>query len=198
MLIVDYREPKEIKDYLSNKNIHFCIQHLIIGDYIVNGWYIERKSLNDFFTSYQSGRLFTQMLQLAQHKKGILILEGFTLGYIQQKEVFYSIIIKIIFGYKIQIIFTENYEHTAAFLIALYKNTFSDVPQNPKLMPPYLSSMARKKQILFCFPNLGKKKAARILTEFSSLRAFFTAPSSLLQQHGIGKKTQEEIEKIIG
>lgn len=202
MLIIDHREPKEIKEYLLRKNVLFAEKHLLIGDFIVNKWHVERKTWSDFFASYQTGRLFTQMLQLAQQQRGILLLEGFTLAYIQKKQMFYSLIVKIACKYNIKIIHTENHEHTAAFLIALQKNTFDEEKKEecafPKLIPSMLSPATRKKQILLCFPHIGNKKAEKILAGFSSLRAFFIAPSKVLKQFGIGKKTEEEMERIIG
>ena len=209
MIIVDTREPKEITNYLTKKNINYQVQKLIIGDYIVNDILVERKTWTDFFESYRTGRLYKQMLQLYQHKNSILILEGFHLEHVGNKEAFYSLITKILFQYNIKITFSHDIGHTAAFLIALSWNTrqkkqekINKQDEYPvffpvRLLPSQLSVEQRKRHILSCFPMIGPKKAERILTNCLSLRNLFTAPEKQLAEYGIGIKGQKKFQEIL-
>ena len=79
-IIADDRERKSdvIESLLEIENVEVDIQRLSIGDYqIGNRVIVERKTLNDFAISIIDGRLFKQMIHLANSKsQGVLILEG--------------------------------------------------------------------------------------------------------------------------
>lgn len=202
MILIDYREPEEICLYLADHNIRFCREKCVIGDFYVNGIVLERKTWSDFFTSYGTGHLYKQMLQLHQHHESILILEGFHFDCIHNKEAFYTILCTLLFHYKLKIMFTGNARQTAAFLIALERITRNDKPHVhsellPKLLPHALTSAQTKKRILCCFPFIGNIKAQRILEQCTSLRKFFVAPPKELASYGIGKKGQKAFEKIL-
>jgi ERCC4-type nuclease len=179
------------------------VQKLLIGDYIINNIFIERKSWHDFLQSYRTGRLFKQMLQLYQqtnmreHRRSILILEGFALEPIERKEAFYTILTRILEDYNIRIISTLNQIHTAAFLTSLYWNTKQKKENIPsRLAQPQRSAQQCKRHILFCFPMIGQKKAEKILA-LCSLRKLFTLPEKQLQDYGIGKKGQQVFQEIL-
>lgn len=59
-----------------------------------------------------------------------------------------------------------------------------------------MTSQQRKKEILLCFPNIGKKKAEKILQHFGTLDSFFSAPAPELKNIGIGRKTRKGIQDI--
>ncbi len=198
MILIDTREPKEIGEYLKKYAVPYQFASLVIGDYVINQIILERKTFSDFFISYKTGRLYKQMLQLYQHKNSILVLEGFNLDYIHKKHAFYTILVKILLNYKIQIMFTHTLEHIAAFLIALERNSKSfEAPLLPKLLlSRYLTMQQRKKHILCCFPFIGDIKAERIVGQ-CTLRRLFTAPPKELEFYGIGKKGQKAFEEIL-
>ena len=79
-IIADDRGQKSaMVDSLADfKHAHVCIRRLAIGDYQVDGrLIIERITLKDFAPSIIDGRLFTQMIRLANSAlRGVLILEG--------------------------------------------------------------------------------------------------------------------------
>lgn len=199
MIVIDTREPKEIAEYLKAYAVPYQSTSLVIGDYVINQIIVERKTFSDFFISYKTGRLYKQMLQLYLHKNSVLLLEGFDLEYIQEKQAFYTILVKILLNYKIQIFFTQNMEHTAAFLIALERNSKNvEALLLPKLLNhQYFTIQQRKKHILCCFPFIGDKKAKKILEQCHSLRTLFTATDIELQCYGIGKKGQKAFEEIL-
>lgn len=199
MIFIDFREPKEIASYLEKKNVCYTIKHLIVGDYVIKDIFIERKTWSDFFLSYANGRLFKQMLQLYQQKNAVLVLEGFHFDSIVRTEGFYSILTQILFCYHIKIIFTLNPEHTAGFLIALERTIQDHYSAEPtKLVPTQNFSLKqRKKRILYCFPNIGGKKAEKILQHFENLNSFFSASALELKKVGIGRKTRKGMKALL-
>ncbi len=67
-IIADDREHKSevIKSLMGIENVEVCIRRLGIGDYQVEKRVIvERKTLKDFAISIIDGRLFKQMIRLA-------------------------------------------------------------------------------------------------------------------------------------
>ena len=79
-IIADDRESKSdvIKSLSEIENVDLSIQRLSMGDYQVeNRLIVERKTLKDFAISIIDGRLFKQMIRLANsNSKSALILEG--------------------------------------------------------------------------------------------------------------------------
>lgn len=198
MIIIDKREPKQIADYLHLKHVPYSYATLVIGDYRIHNISVERKTWTDFFQSYQSGRLYKQMLQLYQQQQSVLVLEGFKLEYIHNSEAFYTLLSKILFSYQIKIVFTLTVEDTAAFLIALYHTIQYYVPPAlPRLLPYNVPLVLRKKYILSCFPHIGDKKAQNILARCPSLRQLFVAPPDELHRYGIGKQGQKAFQDIL-
>ncbi|MGD8294968.1 MAG: ERCC4 domain-containing protein, partial [Desulfobacterales bacterium] len=79
-IIADDRECKSevIQSLLQIEDVDVSIERLTMGDYqIDNRLLVERKTLKDFAISIIDGRLFKQMIRLANSKsKSVLILEG--------------------------------------------------------------------------------------------------------------------------
>lgn len=107
MIQIDFREPQEIQTYLSQFDICYEIKQLPIGDYIIRDWIIERKTWSDFFASYSSARLYKQLLQLAQQRRSILLIEDAQLEHIEKLEFFYTILCTILIVYNVRIMFRE-------------------------------------------------------------------------------------------
>ena len=79
-IVSDDRERKScvIESLLDIENVDVDVQRLPLGDYQIDSRVIvERKTLYDFAVSIIDGRLFKQMLCLANaSSKGVLVLEG--------------------------------------------------------------------------------------------------------------------------
>lgn len=79
-IIADDREQKSdvIRSLSQIENVVIQVQRLSMGDYQVdNRVVLERKTLKDFAISIVDGRLFRQMIRLANSTfMGVLILEG--------------------------------------------------------------------------------------------------------------------------
>ena len=79
-IIADDREHKSevIESLMQIENVVVSISRLSMGDYTIdNRLIVERKTLKDFAISIIDGRLFKQMLCLANsNSNAVLILEG--------------------------------------------------------------------------------------------------------------------------
>ena len=79
-IIADDRERKSevIASLMDMKGVTVLIRRLSIGDYRVdNRLVFERKTLHDLVISIIDGRLFKQMIRLANsNHRGVLVLEG--------------------------------------------------------------------------------------------------------------------------
>ncbi len=67
--IYDTRERAEYIELLREflPDLTFIPQTLLVGDYIVNGTIIERKTLDDLFQSLNDGRLNNQLLEMSRN-----------------------------------------------------------------------------------------------------------------------------------
>ena len=74
-IIVDYREKNSlvISD-LVNLKIEVEFKNLPIADYLINDIAIERKTISDFKSSIIDKRIFSQLKELRQYPKHLLIL----------------------------------------------------------------------------------------------------------------------------
>ena len=198
MITIESREPKEICNYLTEYGKTYTIARFSPGDYIINKWVVERKTWSDFFTSYKDGRLYEQISALNSRGNGIIVLEGFDLGYIRRHDFFYGILVQITLAKEIPIFFTNSLRQTAAFLVALEKSNHYSVPINDlNTMRKSKSIEQRKKVLLSCFPSIGTKRVENIQKHFPKLRDFFVASSEELKEIGLGKKTIKAIKEML-
>jgi ERCC4-type nuclease len=76
-IIIDTREKNSLVPvYLIKEKIPYQKEKLEIGDYLISVLIIERKTLNDFLSSFYSKRLMNQLINLTKYPRKILILEG--------------------------------------------------------------------------------------------------------------------------
>src|SRR3989338_11228837 len=76
-IIVDNREKNSLViSELMNMGFELEFTQLAVGDYIVNGVAIERKTISDFKSSIINKRIMQQLQELKQHNKCLLIIEG--------------------------------------------------------------------------------------------------------------------------
>jgi len=131
-IIIDSRERcTEIMKTLENMT-EIEIQTLPVGDYILSDRVcVERKTVSDFLASLMDKRLFSQAADLSRNfKKPLLFIEG--------KEDIYSArgisanairgaIASLAIDFGISVIYTDDENDTAGFLLALVKgNTKKD------------------------------------------------------------------------
>tara|TARA_Y100000310_G_C20601470_1_gene773278 strand:- start:381 stop:860 length:480 start_codon:yes stop_codon:yes gene_type:complete len=122
-IIVDTREKQSlVPTNLESKKANWEFQTLTEGDYEVGHHRIERKTINDFASSFISGRLETQLENLKKlHQNPVLLFENSDspLKTKLHKNVIKANLLKITLELNIPVIYTDSEEDTANQLILL-------------------------------------------------------------------------------
>ena len=202
-IIADDRENKSdvINELSKFENVNLSIKRLSIGDYrIGNRVIVERKTLNDFAISIVDGRLFKQMVYLANSKpKGVLILEGMAGSSVEigvAREAMQGALITVSLILGIPVLRSRNPAETAKLIVFIARQIESIANggvQRHGYQPKGLR--CRQRYILQGLPKIGREKADRLLDRFGSVEAVISAGIDDLQTvAGIGKNIAEKIK----
>jgi DNA excision repair protein ERCC-4 len=202
-IIADDREPEDavIRALSGIENVVVQIQRLSIGDYQVdNRVIVERKTLKDFAVSVVDGRLFKQMICLANSTfTGILILEG-TAGDAAEmgvtREALQGALITVSLVMGIPVLRARDAAETAKLMVYMARQLES-IARGGVQRHGYRPKDKRKKQlfILQGLPGVGPERAGRLLDKFGSVEAVISAESDELQSvYGIGKNVADKIK----
>jgi len=201
-IIADDREHKSevIQSLLQIEDIDVTIRRLTMGDYQVdNRLIIERKTLKDFAISIIDGRLFKQMIRLANSKsEGVLIIEG-TAGDIADlgmtREAMQGALITVSLILGIPVLRSKDPSETARLMVYIACQIES-IARGGLQRHGYKPKNNRKRKlfILQGLPGVGPERAERLLARFGSVEAVISASSSQLQSvDGIGKNIADKI-----
>jgi DNA excision repair protein ERCC-4 len=201
-IVADDRECKgDVIKFLSeNENVDLSIQRLSMGDYqIDNRMIVERKTLKDFAVSIIDGRLFKQMIRLANpDSMGVLILEGTAsdtvdIGMTREAMQGALITVSIILG--TPVLRSKDPSETARLIVYIGRQIES-MARGGLHRHGYRPKGKRRTQlfILQGLPGIGPERAERLLNRFGSVEAAISASSSNLQSvDGIGKSIADKI-----
>jgi Fanconi anemia group M protein len=183
-IIIDKRESQSlITANLTEQKASIKHELLEIGDYLINDTIIERKTYQDFTASITDKRLFAQIKEIKKYSSSYLILEGFDFTYksrLHQNAIRGAILST---AKQIPIIYTEDEEDTAKFLIQIARRQEKPTQEFPiRQTKSGLTTEEQKQFILEGFPGIGPIAAQNLLQEFGSLKNIFNA-------------TQEQLEK---
>jgi ERCC4-type nuclease len=202
-ITADDRENKsDVINSLSEiENVDVSIQRLSVGDYQIESRVIvERKTLKDFAVSIIDGRLFKQMLCLANSKsEGVLILEGTASDTVEigvAREAMQGALITVSLILGIPILRSKNPSETARLIVYIGRQIES-MAGGGMQRHGYRPKTKRKRQlfILQGLPGVGPEKAERLLAMFGSVEGAISASSSELQSvDGIGKSIADKIK----
>ena len=202
-ITADDRECKsEVINMLSEiENVDVSIRRLSVGDYQIGSRVIvERKTIKDFAVSIVDGRLFKQMIRLANPiSMGVLILEGTTsdtvdLGMTRASMQGALIMVSLILG--IPVLRSKDPSETARLIVYIGRQIDS-MARGGVQRHGYRPKNKRKTQlfILQGLPGVGPERAGRLLDSFGSVEAAISASSSELQSvDGIGKSIADKIK----
>ena len=201
-IIADDRECKsEVIDSLSQiEDVKVIIQRLSMGDYQVdNRLIVERKTLKDFAVSIIDGRLFKQMLCLANSKsEGVLILEGTVSDMVEigmTREAMQGALITVSLILGIPILRSKDPSETAKLMVYIGRQRES-MAMGGVQRHGYRPKNKQKRQlfILQGLPGVGPERAERLLARFGSVEAAISASSSELQSvNSFGKSVADKI-----
>ncbi|WP_458456156.1 DEAD/DEAH box helicase [Methanobrevibacter sp.] len=204
IVYADSREGNsKVIRHLTEMEIDVKVHSMAVADYQVSDEVaIERKTAKDFVDSLIDKRLFKQAKELSEEfKHPIMILEGDDLynGMVNPNAIRGSMAsIAIDFG--ISIIPTRNAQDTAAMIkrIAVREQNGERTPIQIRTDKKPVSLLEQQLFIVESLPNIGPVNAKNLLQHFGSVANVLNASESELQEvDGIGKKTAENIRKVI-
>lgn len=204
VVYADSREGNsKVIRHLTEMEIDVKVHSMAVADYQVSDEVaIERKTTKDFVDSIIDKRLFKQASELSEEfKRPLLILEGDGLynGMVNPNAIRGSLAsIAIDFG--ISIIPTRNAQDTAAMIkrIAVREQGGERAPIQLRTDKKPLSLLEQQLFIVESLPNIGPVNAKNLLSHFGTVGNIINASESELQEvEGIGKKTANDIRKVI-
>ncbi len=202
-IVADDRERKSdvIELLLEIENVEVDIRRLSMGDYqIGKRVIIERKTLKDFAVSVIDGRIFRQMIYLANSKfEGVLILEGTSSDSIEigvTREAMQGALINVSLILGIPVLRSKNPAETAKLIVFIARQIESITNggvQRHGYQPKGIRY--RQRYILQGLPKVGRERADRLLDRFGSVEAVVSASIDDLQTvDGIGNNIAEKIK----
>jgi ERCC4-type nuclease len=201
-IIADDRERKSevIESLVQIEDVVVSIQRLTMGDYqIDNRLIVERKTIKDFAVSIIDGRLFKQMVRLANSKfEGVLILEGTVNDTVEigmTREAMQGALITVSLILGIPVLRSKDPSETAKLMVYVGRQIES-IALGGLQRHGYRPKNKGKRQlfILQGLPGVGPERADRLLDTFGSVEAVISTGSDELQAvDGIGKKVADKI-----
>jgi len=178
-------------------------QRLKVGDYQINEWLFERKTLLDFAESIKDGRLFSQAKRLVSAgPAAALILEGKASDLAQsrmRREALQGALISLSLIYQIPILRSFDPDETARLLLyageQLHRDQIDHISRQGRR-----PKRRRKLQlyVLQGLPGIGPEKAGRLLEQFGSVERVMAASEQDLQfVPGIGERIARTIRWLL-
>jgi len=178
-------------------------QRLKIGDYQINEWLFERKTLLDFAESIKDGRLFSQANRLTAACPSVaFILEGKASDLTQsrmRREALQGALISLSLIYQIPILRSFDPDETARLLLyageQLHRDQIDHISRHGRR-----PKRRRKLQlyVLQGLPGIGPEKAGRLLERFGSVEGVMAASEQDLQLvPGIGERIARSIRWLL-
>ncbi len=205
-IIADDRECKSevIKSLSGIENVDVSIARLSMGDYQIGSRvFVERKTLKDFAVSIIDGRLFKQMLCLANSKsEGVLILEGTAIDTVEigmTRAAMQGALITVSLLLGIPVLRSIDPSETARLIVYIGRQ-LELIASGGVHRHGYRPKNQRKRQlfILQGLPGIGPERADRLLDSFGSVEAAISASSSELESvDGIGKSIADKIKWVV-
>lgn len=207
VIILDSREKQSfIAANLREQGATIKFETLEIADYLINDVAIERKTFKDFQSSIIDKRLITQLENLKKYEKKILILEGFYYNYSDSRineNALRGMMLTISLSFQIPIIFTENEEDTARFLVLIAKK--QDKLLENKIckfslrQSKTIETLEQQKQfILEGFPGIGPTSAKKLIESHNNLISIFKSDKESLKKECIlDEKTINKMKEIL-
>ncbi len=205
-IVVDERErASRVPDILSELGAKLDFAQLQVGDYILaSDVAVERKTVSDLVYSIYDGRLFKQAAELREsYSRPFLMLEGDfeeLKMMVSNPKIVYGALATMIIDYGIHIFYTSSAEETAMALIILTEHLKRERKHGPLIRKPRKTNKIGLQQVYLVssLPRIGIKLATRLLENFKTPRAVFSANTSEIARiQGIGRAKALKIEKAL-
>lgn len=198
-LIVDTREPSELKQELSVEE-----RALPVGDFWIESEdgkihiLIERKTISDLISSIKDGRFREQRqraLQIDGIQKIIYIIEGLLpLSHTRDERMVMGALENLILHHNIYVLNTRNIEQTIIVLQSILKKaSISPVQNNNIQLPPQSKSQVSREipilvSMLCSIPRVSVNIAQSIYEKYPTLKQLCNASISDIAAIKIGQR----------
>lgn len=189
-IIIDYREKNAlVASFLESHGFRVTFKQLPVADYLIKDTAVERKTISDLKSSIINKRIFSQMLELKQYPKAILMIEG-----ISSEDLYEGIIsenalrgflLSAALDYQIPLIFTQGEEDSARYIAILANKKENKGPSSIRPSKITLTPEERLQYIIEGFPQIGPITARKLLNRFKTIK-------------GIASASEEDLQKVIG
>lgn len=200
-IIIDIHEKNSlVASELVHLGFQIDFQHLQVADYLIGNIAIERKTLPDLQSSIIDRRIFTQLKEIKQYEKYLLLIEDSNISPEYRKindNIIKGFILSSLLSLNIPIIFTQNEKDTAKYLSMIAKRQSSNKNHEFSLRPKKIAK-TKDEQLQFIlegFPHIGPATAKALIKKFSSIKNIINADEVSLQKI-LGKNAKSFIEII--
>jgi len=199
-IVVDNREKNSLViSELMNMGFELEFTQLAVGDYIVNGVAIERKTISDLKSSIINKRIMQQLIELKQNEDYVLLLEGIMdegiYGPPLHENAFRGFLLAIALEYKVPMIFTQDAKDTAKYISVLAKKKVKEGDRSIRASRIFKTEEEQIQFILEGFPHVGPVSAKDLIKKFGSIKGIVNASAEELEEV-LGKRA-EEFKKLI-
>ncbi len=181
-IMMDYREPSDIKAWLEKEGIVVEQGRLEVGDYSVSeDVIVERKAGNDLTSSIMDNRLFEQVNRLYESASNpILIIEDFNSIFdntdMNPASIF-GALVYIAWRFSLPVIPARHWRDTALILkrLAIRVQVKDEDPILARGVPKLMTLDERKAFLLEGLIGVGPKTATKLIDELKSPMSVFKA-----------------------
>ncbi len=201
-LVIDSNEPEDVAERLQGLGVEFEVRKIAPGDYVLGPIGIERKTLNDFFSSLVKKRLFEQVQRLRDaYPQPLVILEGdlAEISTFKHPQSILGALLAIEITERVPILTTADKDQTAFLLSILWKRQDKGAAEyGLRHKPKGMSQDQRQRFLVEGLPSVGETLARNLLEHFGTVQAVFNAPEEELKKVAkIGDLKAAEIAKLV-
>lgn len=207
----DYREDRtRIPRLLQQAGLELHRTNLLVGDYIVGDIAIERKTINDYIASKESGELDNQLYALSYNfDLSYLVIEGYVSKALMYRKITRQAYISSLVGSSLKRasdgkkgqVITVNLEtdfDTALFIQSLASKLSNPEARKLVLKRPKPGSNDLIKYILLGLPGIGPKRADLLIKKFKSIRNLANASVDEIKSvPGFGNMLAGQVYRIL-
>lgn len=195
---------KKIAQRLNALGADLRVKTLDFGDYLVGGEVaIERKTIFDFVGTLTKRFLFDQILDMRRaYPKSLVLLEGYMgvlrrFSRIRPESVYGSLF--ALSQCDIAVVPTIDHKDSAIFIFTAAKQLQKE--SRPTVIRRGVKKKSLNDMQLYAvagLPHVGRTQAAKLLSNFLTVRRVFTASKDeLMEIDRIGKQVAEDITKVL-
>lgn len=209
MIFVDVREERSrVPNLLRKMRVPTQSLELEVGDYIVGEVCVERKAINDYIGSLSSGHLANQLYQMSYNfELSYLIVEGLVSEALIYRKMRRAPFISSLVGSSLKRapdgkqgqIVTVNLENpwdSALFLRFLHDKVVKGEARLPRMKKVKANPDEVMVYVLSSFPNIGEKRAKKLLEHYKTLRGVFVS-EFWENSKAVGPKTNLKVQGLL-